>query len=70
MYIGAVDRGLFYLKCGIDLETLEVINGWKTACIGYNPKENKWYGWSHRAIYGFGIGSQVKKGDCAYRPSN
>ena len=26
----------------------------------------KWYGWSHRATYGFGIGDKVKKGDCAY----
>lgn len=24
--------------------------------IGYCEKENKWYGWSHRAIKGFGIG--------------
>lgn len=26
----------------------------------------KWYGWSHRAMYGFGIGDKIKKGDCAY----
>jgi len=32
--------------------------------IGFSAKENKWYGWSHRAIYGFGIGDVVKKGDC------
>ena len=32
--------------------------------IGYCPKENKWYGWSHRAIFGFGVGSVVKEGDC------
>jgi len=38
------------------------------ACVGFNPVENKWYGWSHRAIYGFGIGSSVKKGDCGYEP--
>ena len=37
------------------------------ACtIGFSEKENKWYGWSHRAIYGFGIGSECKKGDCGY----
>lgn len=41
-----------------------------TCCIGFNEKEQKWYGWSHRAIYGFGIGSVVKKGDCAYIPTN
>jgi len=27
--------------------------------IGYNPKEKKWYGWSHRAICGFGIGDRI-----------
>jgi len=36
--------------------------------IGYSKKDKKWYGWSHRAIFGFGIGSSVKRGDCAYRP--
>jgi len=38
--------------------------------VGYSPKEAKWYGWSHRAIYGFKIGSTCKKGDCHYRASN
>lgn len=32
--------------------------------IGFCEKEQKWYGWSHRAICGFGIGDKVKKGDC------
>jgi hypothetical protein len=41
-----------------------------TCSIGFNPKEQKWYGWSHRAIYGFGVGSTVKRGDCVYVPSN
>ena len=36
--------------------------------IGFCEKEQKWYGWSHRAIYGFGIGSIVNKGDCGYVP--
>jgi len=38
--------------------------------VGFSPKEIKWYGWSHRAIYGFGIGSTCKKGDCHYRAAN
>ena len=38
------------------------------ANIGFSEKEQKWYGWSHRAIFGFGVGSHVKKGDCAYCP--
>ena len=36
--------------------------------VGFSPKEKKWYGWSHRAIYGFEIGSTCKKGDCHYTP--
>ena len=32
--------------------------------VGFSEKEKKWYGWSHRAIFGFGIGSEVKEGDC------
>lgn len=36
--------------------------------IGYAPKDNKWYGWSHRAIFGFTKGSSCKKGDCHYIP--
>jgi hypothetical protein len=30
----------------------------KVSSIGFNEKENKWYGWSHRAIHGFGIQSE------------
>lgn len=33
------------------------------ASIGFAPKHNKWFGWSHRAIYGYGIGETVKAGD-------
>jgi len=36
--------------------------------IGFSEKEQKWYGWSHRAIFGFGIGSKVEPGHVAYRP--
>lgn len=32
--------------------------------IGFCEREQKWYGWSHRAIYGFGIDDMVKEGDC------
>ena len=37
--------------------------------LGFSEKEQKWYGWSHRAICGFGVGSKVKKGDSAYKPN-
>jgi len=41
----------------------------KTCSIGFCETEQKWYGWSHRARYGFGIGSTCEKGDCGYRPA-
>lgn len=34
--------------------------------VGFCAKEQKWYGWSHRAIAGFGVGSTVTKDSCAY----
>lgn len=38
----------------------------RTCSIGFCAGEQKWYGWSHRALYGFGIGDIVKEGDlCA-----
>ncbi len=36
--------------------------------IGFSIKDGKWYGWSHRAIFGFKIGSMCKKGDYHYIP--
>jgi len=29
------------------------------AVIGFNESEQKWYGWSHRAICGFGLGDRI-----------
>ena len=31
--------------------------------IGFSEKEQKWYGWSHRAIHGFKVGDKCKDGD-------
>lgn len=38
--------------------------------VGFSPMEGKWYGWSHRAIFGFKVGSTCNKGDCHYRAAN
>jgi len=27
--------------------------------IGFHPRQKRWYGWSHRAICGFGIGDKI-----------
>lgn len=42
----------------------------QVASIGFCEREQKWYGWSHRAMFRFGIGSKVSKGDCAYVPTD
>jgi hypothetical protein len=33
--------------------------------IGYAKRSRQWFGWSHRAIFGFGVGSVVRPGHCA-----
>ena len=50
------------LKRGITKEIQASYKGGKTAAIGYNPTEKKWYGWSHRCICGF------KRGDMIFDP--
>jgi len=58
-----VDRGLTQVQ---NMNNVAM----NSANIGFSEDEQKWYGWSHRAFYGFGIGSEVNKGDCAYIPQN
>ena len=36
----------------------------KVCSVGFSERDQKWYGWSHRAICGFKIGDVVKDGDC------
>jgi hypothetical protein len=38
--------------------------------IGFCENDQKWYGWRHRGICGFGVGSEVKRGDAGYVPDN
>ena len=42
------------------------ITEYLTHGVGFSPAHGKWYGWSHRAIYGFEVGSTCNKGDCHY----
>jgi hypothetical protein len=30
--------------------------------IGFSERYQKWYGWSHRAIYGYGVGDVIQEG--------
>lgn len=68
--VGMEDSIKFLLRKGISEEISSGYGEPTTANIGYNPIQKKWYGWSHRAIFGFGIGSDCKKGDSHYRASN
>lgn len=68
-YIGTpLDAQRLVAKRGIAPQTRTNMSG--VCSIGYSSKDGKWYGWSHRAIFGFGIGSKVKKGDCSYTPTD
>lgn len=68
--VGLEDNLNFLLKRGITEQIQDGYGEPQTACIGFNPIEQKWYGWSHRAIFGFGFGSECKKGHVHYHPSN
>ena len=68
--VGMEERLNFLFERGITEHVQDGYGEPKTACIGYNPQEKKWYGWSHRAIYGFGVGSKIKQGDTGFEPSN
>jgi len=60
-YIGDERFARFLEKRGIMPELAEPDD--KVCSIGFCEKEQKWYGWSHRALCGFGIGDVVKEGD-------
>jgi len=62
-YIGDSKTAHFLCKKrGIQPEKASPKHG--VCSIGFCDAEQKWFGWSHRAIYGFGIGDVVKDGDC------
>ena len=63
VYIGGVSDIEYLLKDRwIEPELSE--NRDCVCSIGKSKKDGKWYGWSHRAIFGFEIGDEVKEGDC------
>jgi hypothetical protein len=52
-FIGSPDDAKFFAERGI---VPEAKPGLDVCSIGFCEKEQKWYGWSHRAVFGFGIG--------------
>ena len=64
-YIGALKCFIWLLDKGIIPETIPLRKGNERVCsIGKSVIDGKWYGWSHRAHYGFKIGDKVEKGSC------
>jgi hypothetical protein len=68
VYVGNISHAWNLLKCGITKPERGGSRSGNICNIGYSNTDGKWYGWSHRAMFGFEIGSEVKKGDCAYTP--
>jgi len=68
-YMGAIfpdDVINSHIKFLMEHQIIPETYGGNTVCsIGKSLKDGKWYGWSHRAIYGFQIGDTLKEGDCA-----
>ena len=62
LYIG--DSKTAYYLCKKKGIKPELRNGCSVCSIGFCEREQKWYGWSHRAIFGFRVGDTVKSGDC------
>ena len=68
-YIGDVESALRLCRdWGIAPQISKPENS--VCSIGFSRENGKWYGWSHRAIFGFAIGSTCKEGDCHYLPES
>ncbi len=62
-YIGTA-RNAHYLCVKRGIAPIKANPKHSVCSIGYCSRDGKWYGWSHRAIYGFKVGDTIKKGDC------
>lgn len=69
LYIG--DVALAKVLCDRHGIKPEKIHAADPACrIGFSDSKQRWYGWSHRAMYGFGPGDTCKWDDIHFIPSN
>ncbi len=57
-YIGEPRMARFLFKRGIRIVE-KAFPSHNVCSIGFNAKQGKWYGWSHRAICGFGLGDRI-----------
>ncbi len=59
-YIGTLkDFEMYIEKFG--LSQIQTYNNKNVCSIGFNEEKQRWYGWSHRGICSFGIGSVVEE---------
>lgn len=58
-YLGDPAFARRLIKRGITTFDTQPDSESRVVCIGYNPESKMWYGWSHRAICGFGIGDKI-----------
>ena len=62
VYIGSSkDAHFLCTKKGIEPQPAHPADG--VCSIGFSEEDQKWYGWSHRAMHGFAVGDVVEKGD-------
>lgn len=62
VYVGDKETADFLAEKGIMPEPRKATSS--VCSIGFSHKDQKWYGWSHRAMHGFGIGDIARHGDC------
>lgn len=67
---GMEEKLSFLVKLGITEQIASIWEAGKPISIGFSPERQQWFGWSHRAVCGFGVGSTCKRGDCHYRPTD
>jgi hypothetical protein len=59
-YIGTLEDFKMYIE-KFGLSQIQTYNNKNVCSIGFNKKEQRWYGWSHRGICSFGIGDEVNE---------
>lgn len=62
VYVGDKETADFLAGRGILPEARKATSN--VCSIGFSHEDQKWYGWSHRAIRGFGMGDVAEAGDC------
>jgi hypothetical protein len=67
-YVGDESFGKCLLDMGLAPEKRTPSSS--VCSIGFSEYSQMWFGWSHRAICGFAVGSEAKEGDCMCSPGS